>query len=354
MLQWGATGALALSFAPLLAACSSDPRQLKFLNWQDYIDRAMLRDFEAAYDAGVTYETYASNDELAAVLAAAAVSRRRGRKGKGVDLVVPSENLLRRLRDNDELARLDPDIVTEQLLDHLEPSARTLPADPGNRYSVPWATGTTGIGYDTTVFASPPDWSVFLDTAYRGRMSLLDERREAFAAALRSLDEDPNSRDAAVVKRAATQLAKMLEAAELDSATYLDRLASGDLVVAQAFNTDLLQAKKRNPKLGFVIPEAGGSRWIDSLCIPSDAPNRKLANQFIAFSLDPKVSAQNAAVVQVDTANTAARAFMSDELLANTVIFPTDAELERVAFLEDLGDDEQLYRDAWDSLDATA
>ncbi len=37
-------------------------------------------------------------------------------------------------------------------LGNLAEEFRREPFDPGNRFSVPWATGTTGIGYDSTVF----------------------------------------------------------------------------------------------------------------------------------------------------------------------------------------------------------
>ena len=138
--------------APLLASCS-DPNdsQLVFLNWQDYIDPTILTDFTDTSGLTVTYETYASNDELSNRLKLAEVGRRRGREGSSFDLIVPSDNLLRQLRTIDLLQEIDKDIVTN--IDNLDDAFRAEPFDPGNRFSVPWATGTTGIGYDTTVFS---------------------------------------------------------------------------------------------------------------------------------------------------------------------------------------------------------
>ncbi len=348
-LRLGATSALALAASPLIAACgqASDQR-LRILNWQDYIDPNLVADFEAQAGVTVTYNTYDSNDALADQLALAGVSRRRGRDATTVDLIVPSDNLFRRLRDQGRLRPLDTGVVTEELLGNLDPSMRQLDADPGNRFGVPWATGATGIGYDATVFSEPPDWTVFLSGEQAGRMTLLNERREAFAAALYASGGDPNTTDPAELATAEETLASMLANAELDAATYLSRLAAGELVAAQAFSTDLLQARRINPDLAFVIPPQGGTRWVDLLCVPDDAPNPGLASRFVAYYLGPKVSAANAAAVQADTGNAAAREFVPAELLADRAAFPPEADAGRLTSLRDLGDDEQLYIEAWD------
>lgn len=347
VLRGGAVAGAAVWLAPLLASCSdpSDSR-LVFLNWQDYIDPTILDDFSDRSGLSITYETYASNDELSRRLKLADVGRRRGREGTSFDLIVPSDNLLRQLRTLDLLLELDTGIVKN--LDNLDDAFRAEPFDPGNRFSVPWATGTTGIGFDTAVFSSPPDWSVFSDDAYAGKMTILDEMRDAFGLALFLAGEDPNTRDQALIDAAADQLIAMKAVISgFDSATYLDRLASGELVCAHAYSTDVLQAKERNPDLAYVVPPQGGFRWIDSLCIPDGAPNPDGANRFIDFYLEPEVSASNAIASKVDTGNAAAREFIPQEILDDPAIFPAAETLALLVFTEDLGEDDKLYDDAW-------
>ncbi len=318
ILRGGAAAGAALWLAPLLASCSNpNDSRLVFLNWQDYIDPTILPDFTDQSGLDVTYETYASNDELSRRLKLADVGRRRGREGTSFDLIVPSDNLLRQLRTLDLLLELDTGIV--QNVKNLDAAFRKEPFDPGNRFSVPWATGTTGIGYDATVFSSPPDWSVFLDDTYAGKMTILDEMRDAFGLALFLAGEDPNTRDPATINAAADQLIAMKAIISgFDSATYLDRLATGDIVCAHAYSTDVLQAKERNPNLAYVLPQQGGLRWIDSLCIPDGSPNPDGANRFINFYLEPEVSASNAVASKVDTGNAAARQFIPQESVAGS------------------------------------
>ncbi len=350
-LRIGGSGIAAIAAGRLISACG-DPNEgrIKFFNWQDYIDDALLTDFERLTDIAVSYTTYASNDELADRLALAGVPRRGNRAAGGFDLIVPSDSIFGRFRDQDRLQPLDTDIVTEELLGNLDPAYRALEVDPGNRFAIPWATGSTGIGYDTTVFPEPPTWDVFLDATHAGAMTLLDEKREAFAAAQFALGIDPNTIDGSEIAEAEARLMEMAANAEFDAATYLDRLTSGELVAAQAFSSDVLQATTRNPNLAFVVPEAGGSRWVDLMCIPDDAPNAEGANRFIAYYLDGKVAAQNAVFVRADTGNATAREFLPADVLADPTITPPPDVAARLVELRDLGDDEAAYNDVWDRI----
>lgn len=334
-----------------LTGCSrASEGRVSFLNWQDYVDPTLLTDFTARSGLEVGYETYESNDALEARLTAAGVTRRGGRQETTFDLVVPSADLFRRLREADALRPLDGGVVTEQLLGNLAPQMRRLSVDTGNRYAVPWGTGTTGIGYDTRVFAEPPGWEVFADPAHAGKMSLLAERREAFAAALLALGKSPNTTAADDVAAAERELARYAANARFDSAGYLDALADGTVVAAQGYNTDVLQARRRNPNIAFAIPRQGGTRWVDLLCVPKEAPNPDGANALVAFYLDPRVSAANAAYTLVDTGNAAAREFVPQELLTDPALFPPEAVVSSLVELQDLGPAIDLYDAAWERL----
>ncbi len=345
----GLAGLGTLASGGVLAACDdAQSKSVKFFNWQDYIEPSVLSDFTARTKLSVSYSTYESNDELADRLALAGVRRRGNRKRTSFDLIVPSDNLFRTLRGQGELRALDTSIVTPTLLASLAPSFTKLDFDPGNRFSIPWATGTTGIGYDKRLFDTPPTWSVFADPTHAGKMTLLNETREALGAALLDLSEDPNTTNPKAIASAERRLTEMLKQSRLNSATYLAGLETGSVVVAQAFSTDVAQAKRKNPNLEFVLPDAGAIAWIDVLCIPNDAPNPKGANQFVAFMLEPKISAANAATLRVDTGNLSARAFLPAEVLDDPMAFPAADALNRAVFLQPLDEPTtKLYDDAW-------
>ncbi|HEY7281684.1 MAG TPA: spermidine/putrescine ABC transporter substrate-binding protein [Actinomycetota bacterium] len=344
---------LAAAVGPLLAACSSGSDQpvLNFLNWQDYIAPDTLAKFRAASGITTTYQTYASNDELSRDLVQAGRPRRAGRGPGTFDLMVPSDNFVRRFVGDDLLEQLDHSKLSN--LANLRPEYRNEAFDPGNRYTVPWATGTTGIGYDTTALSSPPDWDVFGDARFKGKMTVLAEIRDAFGAALFSLGKDPNTTSAADVDAAASQLIKWKGViAGFDSATYLDRLARGELVVAHAYSSDLLEARSRNPNLAFVLPPQGALRWVDSLAIPTEAEHVDNALEFMDFYLRPGVSADVSTSVQVDTGNAKSFPLLPASLQNDPVVFPPADVLAKLAFTADLGDAEKLYTEAWKRVQA--
>lgn len=327
----GGLGALSLGVAA--AGCGdTDERRLIFLNWPLYIDKNLLTDFTKRSGASVTYEIYDSNDALLRRIEQSK-TRRRGGANNGFDLIVPSDSLFERLRDNDQITELPKSLAGR---DNLGERFLSSSYDPGCRFSVPWATGTTGIGYSKKAFAEPPSWDVFLEASVEGKATLLNETRDAMAAALFVLEEDPNTKDAATIAAAGRKLAEMASVVDrFDSSGYIESLVSGDTVVAQAYSSDLLQGQQDNPDLAFVVPDAGGLRWVDVVCIPDNASHPEIAQQFIEFYLEPEVSAANAVEIQADTGNEAALEFVPADLRNNEIVF--DAERDSVVFTKFLG-----------------
>jgi putrescine transport system substrate-binding protein len=250
----------------------------------------------------------------------AATGRARG--PVSYDLIVPSDNFVVRFARLELIGEMDHDQIDG--FDNLRPDMREAGSDPGNKYSVPWATGTTGIGYDTTVFPEPPGYDVFLDEDQAGRTTILNEMRDAFGLAPFSLDLDPNTTAPDDISAAADRLIEMKGVIRaFDSDTYLEDLANGDLAAAHAYSSDVLQARQQNPNLAFSLPAQGALKWVDSLAIPADAGRSENAHRFISFYLQPKVSARVAEAIQADTGNAAALDLGSESLRSNPVIFRT-------------------------------
>jgi spermidine/putrescine transport system substrate-binding protein len=178
-------------------------------------------------------------------------------------------------------------------------------------------------------------------------MSILDDSRDALAMSLLSLGKDPNSIVEADINAAADQLIAMKKHAHFDSETYLRELSAGNLVAAQAFSSDFVIAKGQNPNLEFVLPAQGAMRWIDCLVIPDRAPRPGRAHEFISFFLEPSNAAVVSAGAKVDTGNAGAFDLLPTDVRNNPVIFPPADVLAKLSFLEDLGDAEELYSDAW-------
>jgi spermidine/putrescine transport system substrate-binding protein len=349
ILRGGALLGVAVGLAPVLAACTdtADVKRLAFLNWTDYIAPNTLKNFTRATGIDVTYETYTSNDELRKRLEQAGRVRRGGRTGDTFDLIVPSDNFVQEFRNDDLIQKLDLSQIKH--LNNLAPEFRHEGFDPGNTNTVPWATGTTGIAYNRDEFDEPPGYDVFLDAKVKNKATILDEMRDAYAVALFSLGKNPNTNSKADIDAATDRLLDMKKVITgFESGDYWKQLAAGDTVVAQAYSSDFQLARERNKKLAFTFPAAGALRWVDNLAIPTDAPHKSAAEQFISYYLRPEVAAGVSRAVQVDTGNAAARDLLPASLLNDPVVFPPQEVLDRLVFTEYLGDDEGLYSAGWD------
>ncbi len=55
---------------------------------------------------------------------------------------------------------------------------------------------------------------------------------------------------------------------------YADDLAAGNVVIAQAYSGDVVQLQADNPDLQFVVPESGGTTFVDTMVIPYTTQNQ--------------------------------------------------------------------------------
>ena len=69
---------------------------------------------------------------------------------------------------------------------------------------------------------------------------------------------------------------------------YADDLAAGNIVIAQAYSGDVVQLQADNPDLEFVVPEAGGTWFIDTQAIPYTTQNQHAAEAWIELRLRPR------------------------------------------------------------------
>jgi spermidine/putrescine transport system substrate-binding protein len=179
--------------------------------------------------------------------------------------------------------------------------------------------------------------------AYSGKLSMLDDERETPGAALKYLGHSLNSTDAAALQEAQELLiAQKPLLAAYNSADVNRKLASGEYVIAHAWSGTAMQARNGlgdefggNPNITFVIPDEGGTIWMDNLVILKDSPNAYTAHVFIDFLLRPEVAAQNAEYVGYITPNTAAVPLLSEEVRAlyDAGYAPTDENIDRLEWI---------------------
>lgn len=65
-----------------------------------------------------------------------------------------------------------------------------------------------------------------------------------------------------------------------------DHLASGNVAIAQAYSGDVVQLQADNPDLEFIVPESGGTTFIDTMVIPYTTKNQPAAEAWINYIYD--------------------------------------------------------------------
>ena len=79
-------------------SASSEKQQLYLINWGNYVDPELIKEFEAETNIQVVYETFDSNDAMEAKL-------KQG--GTRYDIVFPSESSITKLVNQNLLQPLD-------------------------------------------------------------------------------------------------------------------------------------------------------------------------------------------------------------------------------------------------------
>ncbi len=316
-------------------------------NWSDYVHPDMYKMFTERTGIKISEDNFSSNEDLLAKLQGGAT---------GYSVIVPSDYTVAIMIEEGMLEELNHDNIPN--LKNLDPEFTKLYYDPGNKYCVPYLWGTTGIGYNTELLENPPQsWEgVFKakeSDPWYGRMTLLDDVREVFSAALIYLGYDNNTKDEAQLQEAKQLLIDAKKGvAGYDTDNYEDLVGTGENLLAHGWNGDFLQAADEYGNIDYYIPEEGGTIWIDNMCIPKGVtPEEKLAAEmYINFVLDPEVGKMLGEYNYYATPNKESLAIADPDYKSNPLVFPPPEIREKLRFIKPLGEFESVYQRMWDEV----
>jgi spermidine/putrescine transport system substrate-binding protein len=316
--------------------------ELHIYNWSEYIDPEIFDDFEEEFGIKVIEDTFSSNEDLLAKLQAGAT---------GYDIIVPSDYMVDIMRELELLSEINYDNIPN--FENIDAKFKDPPYDPGNKYSIPYQWGTTGIGYDADFFENPPDtWAYIFDpetvSPYAGRMTMLNDSREVIGAALKYLGYSLNSTNEQELEEAKQLLLQQKEwVSSYDSDAFGDLIASGDAVIGHGWSGGYFMAAVEAPNVWYVIPEEGGVIWTDNLAIPKTAPSQYTAEVFIDYLLRPDVGAKITNFTWYGSPNKASEEFIDAEILEEPAIYPPPEVMDKLEFIRDVGDATTVYDRVW-------
>ena len=312
--------------------------------WTNYLPDDVIADFERETGIRANVDTYDSNEAILDKLQSGVAD---------YDIVVPSDYMIKILIPQGLLAEIDRARLPN--FTNLDPRFLNQKYDPGNRHSVPYLWGTTGIGYDKKKIEVPVDsWGALFDERHAGRILMLDDTREAFGAALKLMGKSINETDPAVLRQAAAMLRKQKRLVRTyNSSDFANLLAAGDVDIAQGFNGELAEAVAEAPdRLAYVVPKEGGTLWVDNLAIPKTARNVDAAYALLDFVMRPEIAARIVNGVHYAGANKAAFDSIDEKIRTNPAIYPPQEVLDRCELIEDLGETTTLLDELWTEIKA--
>jgi spermidine/putrescine transport system permease protein len=330
---------LAILAAPfvLVGPPAPEDRVLNVFIWSGYLPPETVKEFEARHGVRVNVDLYDSLEALLAKLQAGNTS---------YDVVCPSNYAVEILLHENLLQPLDRSALPH--LSNVDPAWLDREFDPGNRHTVPYFTGTCGIGYRRSKVGEVDSWQALWDPRWKGRILMLDDARETLGAALRLLGRSVNTSDEPTLREATRLLvAQKPLVRAYDSASFRDALLAGDVWLAQGWNGDFARVIALDPDLAYVVPKEGSTTYLDSLAIPAGAPHPKLAHAFLDFAMEAEVAARICLSMRYTTPNRAAMAFLPPAMRDNPTIFPPRDVLARVELLRDIGPATVLYDRLW-------
>ncbi len=380
LLERAAAGSAMLTVPGLLAACGGDSGSsagtttagtagskklastLRFSNWTLYIDinpktkkPGTLEQFTEKTGVDVSY--YEDINDNASYFGKIQGPLSQGRSiDRDIIVLTDNSRFPGLVIDKGWAEKLDKSAIPN--FANLQDSLRSPSFDPQREYSMPWQSGMTGIATNKKLTGGKAVTTVkdlLENDAYRGKVTLLTEMADSVSLVMLDNGDDPTKVDDAAFTRAVDRIKKAVDSGQIRQFTgndYTGPLAKGDLACCFSWSGDVVQLTADNKNLAWNLPEAGGDIWTDNMLIPKGG-DAFTASTFMNFVYDPKIAAQIALGVNYVTPVKGAKeeaAKIDPAVAENTLIFPDDAMLSKVAIFDSEALQNQDYIKRWNTL----
>ena len=377
--------------ALMLCACSEDRSHiLKVYNWADYIDEALLGEFEQWYEeqtgepVKVIYQTFDINETMLSKIELG---------HEDYDVVCPSDYIIERMLSSDLLLPMDknfgdtPDYTVNvapfitSCFDMIEGHGKN-----ANDYSVAYMWGTTGIIYNPKYVTDEEasSWEVLRNPKFAGKILMKDAFRDVYTSMLIAINKDKiasGEKDINTISYDSSD--ESIAAVEAYLNSFKDAVAGWEADFGKEQMTKerawinlswsgdaqwaIEEAAEMGVELRYAVPKEGSTMWFDGWVIPKYAKNVKAASYFINYMCKPENAVRNMEVIGYVSANGGQEILeaMSDpeqyspidasylfgegaeSVCLNPIMYPDAAVIERCGMLHDNGDRTANLLEMW-------
>lgn len=331
---------IGLMISTMLTGCggTDSKKVLNVYNVGDYIDENIITLFEEKTGIDVQYETYDTNEMMYQKVKSGSTN---------YDLIFPSDYMVEKMKSEGLLQKIDFKNIPN--MKYIDKSFLNPIYDETNEYSVPYMWGTFGILYNKKMVKEPVDsWNILWNPKYKGNIMMFDSVRDTMGISLKRLGYSMNTTNPKEINEAMKELMKQkdLVLAYVNDEGK-DRLLGEEVAMGIAYSGDAVTLMEENPNLAYAIPKEGTNKWVDAMAIPKSAQNKKEAEMFINFLLDPEIAKMNAEYIGYSTPNVGALKLLDKEVTSNPVAYPPKSVMDKTETFIDLGNKLRLYDEAW-------
>jgi spermidine/putrescine transport system substrate-binding protein len=338
---------------------------LNFANWPLYIDTAKvggktvyptLQRFTKETGIKVTYkEVIQDNDSF---LGRITPSLRAG-QDTGWDLIVitnggPLEKLIRQ----NFLIELDQSKLPN-FQANAAPKYKNPSFDPGNKFSIAWQAGLTGLAYNPKLTKREiTSFEDLFDPKFKGKITMFGDSLDFPNFTMVGMGIDPSKSTEDDWNRAAEKMKELKPQLRefIDNAGEAEVLSSGNAWISMAYSGDIYQLNiSGSPDIKFVVPEQGALLWQDNMCIPQKAKHPLDAITYMDYVYKPDVAADLTAYISYITPVPAAKEQLQaqaakasgedkqalEDLIDSPLVFPTEADLAKTKAYRVLSPEEE-------------
>jgi spermidine/putrescine-binding protein len=264
-------------------------QEINLYIWREYTPPELISAFEREFGVTARVSYYENNQDMID-----GVEANPGR----YDLIIPSDYAVDVLRRKELLEPIDVDELPN--FEHIEDRFKRPVFDPGSidprtpgrrgedKFTVPYAWGTTGLVYNKRLVRRPVrSWSDLFRPGFRGRIVTVDDERVPIGAALITLGEGFNDAGVGDIERAKRKLMTISDGWIVNNEIPEDELVSGRALIGLMYNGNGYLAERKSRDLEWVFPREGANIYFDAMAIPKDAPHEDAAKAFMNFVMEP-------------------------------------------------------------------
>lgn len=302
---------LAIALGILLFALNNQAiatQKIVISNWDGYMPADLLANFtkETGIEAELT--VHATNEEIMGKVVASG--------GQGYDVLFVSSPFAEALDKLGLSAKIDHAKVPN--MKNLYAEAMKLEHDRGNKFSVPYAWGTTGLCYRSDLMAAPSSWNDLLKPAkaLKSKITMLATDRWLLAAGFLALGHSVNETSPAKLNATRDLLiSAKRNLLAYDDTTFYSKLVSGEATMVHAWDGWCNYGIGENAAIKYMIPKEGSDLWVDAMVIAAESKNKDAAHKFINYVLKVEVGQWVAENILYKTPNQAAMQKLDPALL---------------------------------------